>query len=241
MKDDRMMYLPGLAVDTKRGLIVSDYISGILTHNRDGVQVGTITCPQLTHLSDVTYQVCEDMYVGADRTNHCLHFLSPSTESVVRSVPAEEATSTTAGGRNVFMAASKSPHSSLLATLDREKGLVKLYDGEGNFIRSYGGPGSCICKLNRPCGICFDHKNRILVSDRDNHRLVRLSPDAVDESQEWEVIMDTSTLGLGHPRMVDVTEDGLVVMTMFTKANGPYNVAEFSGDQWMLSEQRMDV
>ena len=221
---------PAVAIDTKRRLTLLGVEKKIVSYSSNGNMAGKICPKELGHISDIAFQIQQDLYVAADDKSHCLHFISPSIESVVRSVPAEEARSTTGGYMNVFMAASKSPHSSLLATLDLEKGLVKLYDGEGNFIRSYGGTGSGFGKLKRPSGICFDHQDRILVCDTGNHRLVRLSPDAVDESQEWEVIMDTSTLGLGHPRRVDVTEDGLVAMAMFTKVkDGPFNVAVFSG------------
>ena len=221
---------PKLAIDTKRGLLLSGYVSDIKSFHSDGERVGIITCPKVKFISNLVYEYSNDRYVVADRKAHCLAFISPSTESMVRSAPAEEARPTKGGGRNMYMAASKSPHSSLLATLDSEKGLVKLYDGEGNFIRSYGGTGSGFGKLSRPSGICFDHQDRILVSDMNNHRLVRLSHDAGDESQEWEVIMDTSTLELGHPRMVDVTEDGLVAMAMYTTVkNGPFNLTVFSG------------
>ena len=222
---------PAIAIDTKRRLtLLGEESNEIVSYSSNGNMAGKICPKEVGHIDDISYQIQEDMYVVADDKSHCLHFISPSTESVVRSVPAEEARSATGGKRNVFMAASKSPHSSLLATLDNEKGLVKLYDGEGNFIKSYGGTGSGFGKLYRPCGICFDHQDRILVCDTGNHRLVRLSPDAVDESQEWEVIMDTSTLGLGKPRDVDVTQDGLVVMAMFTKVkDGPFNLVVFSG------------
>ena len=223
---------PKLAIDTKRGLLLSGYGSDITSFHSDGERVGIITCPKVNFIFDLIYECSNDRYVVAGDTDHSIYFISPSAESVVRSVPAEEVRRATGWGRNVFMAASKSPHSSLLATLDCEKGLVKLYVGEGNFIRSYGGTGSGFGKFNRPCGICFDHQDRILVSDTGKHRLIRLRPDAVVESQEWEVIMDTSTLGLGHPRMVDVTEDGLVVMAIFTKIMdvlSTVNLAVFSG------------
>ena len=223
-------FRPGVAIDTKRRLTLLGVTMEIVSYSSNGNMAGKICPNEVGHIDDIAYQIQQDMYVVTDDKSHCLHFISPSTESVVRSVPAEEARPTTDGKRNVFMAASKSPHSSLLATLDFENGLVKLYDGEGNFIRSYGGTGSGFGKLDMPTGICFDHQERILVSDMNNHRLVRLSPEAVDESQEWEVIMDTSTLGLGHPSDVDVTEDGLVVMAMYTDLeDGPFNLAVFSG------------
>ena len=66
--------------------------------------------------------------------------------------------------------------------------------------------------------------------DRGNHCLVRISPDTEDDTRSCEVILDTSSLGLGHPRRVDVTKDGLVVMAFFSDPDeGPFTIAVFTG------------
>lgn len=48
---------------------------------------------------------------------------------------------------------------------------VHQFTGDGELIRSFGGPGSGDGEFRIPHAVCVDHKGRLLVADRDNDRI----------------------------------------------------------------------
>ena len=228
IKDSFNSSSPKLALDTRRGLLVYADMIYIRSFDGNGTLAGDVKCPEIKHLVAIGYQSRDDRYLLADDEAHCLYFYCPNQEKVTKTVPVEEARLADDGGRNLFLYASKNPDHSLIVTVDYEKGLVKLYDGEGTFIKSYGGTGKGFGKLTRPSGVCVDDEGRIVVTDRGNERIVRICPDAVNEADEWEVLLNTAPLKLGFPGTLDVTSDGLMVVH-FAKADGPNQIAVFTG------------
>ena len=53
---------------------------------------------------------------------------------------------------------------------------LQVYDAEGLFRVSYGRKGEQDGELQRPTGIAVDHKGRLVIADRDNHRIQVFSP-----------------------------------------------------------------
>jgi len=54
---------------------------------------------------------------------------------------------------------------------DRSNDRIQIYDQNGTFVRRFGSSGNGPGQFNRPAGITIDIWHRIIVADKDNHRI----------------------------------------------------------------------
>ena len=217
-----------LTVDTKRGLILAMSARAIVVFDREGTQVATIKCSQFLRLLQISYHVRKDVYIVADIKARCLFYVSPNTNKVVKTIPAltegELQSDTT-----MCITCDKSGTLSTWATCDRTGNTVRLYDSDGDCIKVWDNKGSGVGQIFSPGGLYMDSAGQLLVSDMDNHRIVRLDPGCIGENGEWKVLVNTQQFGLGHPRMIDITQDGIAVVVFWSSLDGPFNVGLLNG------------
>ena len=123
----------------------------------------------------------------------------------------------------------KSGTLSTWATCDRTGNTVRLYDSDGACIKVWDNEGSGVGQILSPSGIYMDSAGQLLVSDMDNRRIVRLDPGCIGENGEWKVLVNTEQFGLGAPRAIDITEDGIAAVVFWDHRTGPFNVGLING------------
>ena len=235
LKADRNLFATRLAVDTKRGLLLAigldGEISAIVMFDREGTQVGAFHCEQFIHMNSIAYHIGNDVYIVADIDAHCLYYVDPNAEKVVKTIPAltdeELHTDTT-----MSITCDKTGTVSTWATCDWIGTIVRLYDADGACIKVWDNKGRGLNQLLSPDGIYMDSSGHLLVSDCDNHRIVRLRVDkhtTGGAQEQSHVVVYTGQYCLGNPRAIDVSMDGLAVVLMWADHPGPHNVALLNG------------
>lgn len=61
--------------------------------------------------------------------------------------------------------------SNYLFISDRSNDRIQIYTQDGTFVRRFGTSGNGPGQFNRPAGITIDTWHRIIVADKDNHRI----------------------------------------------------------------------
>lgn len=59
---------------------------------------------------------------------------------------------------------------------------IQVFDQDGNFLRTWGGPGDGPGQFNTPVALAFTAGGSVLVTDSDNHRVQQFSPEGVLEA-----------------------------------------------------------
>ena len=88
---------------------------------------------------------------------------------------------------------------------DSENHRIQAFTASGEFISAFGSQGDGPGQFNRPQGIAVDMANRILVTDRENHRIVRLGFDGTDFT-----FLDNFDHGFNLPNDVAVDTLGMI-------------------------------
>ena len=217
-----------LTVDTKRGLILATSRTAITVFDMEGTQVATVKCSQFQSLNQISYHVRKDVYIVADSGARCIFYVSPNTNKVVKTIPAlteGESQSDT----NIHITCDKSGTVSTWAACDWRGNTVRLYDSDGACIKVWDNKGRGVGQILSPSGIYMDSAGQLLVNDTGNCRIVRLHPGCIGENGEWKVLVNTQHFGLGHPRDIDITEDGIAAVAFWDKKSGPFNVGLING------------
>ena len=64
-----------------------------------------------------------------------------------------------------------------IAVADRSNNRVQLFQQNGTFHHKFGVEGKGPGQFNKPSSVCCDSRNRLIVSDKDNHRIQIFSID----------------------------------------------------------------
>ena len=62
-------------------------------------------------------------------------------------------------------------HKNMFIVADSNNHCLKVYDGSGRFLHKIGKEGGADGELKRPCHLCVDKYDNVLVCDRDNNRI----------------------------------------------------------------------
>ena len=54
---------------------------------------------------------------------------------------------------------------------NRSNSRIEIFSAAGIFLRNFGTEGNMDGQFNRPSSVCCDSKDRIIVADKDNHRI----------------------------------------------------------------------
>ena len=65
-----------------------------------------------------------------------------------------------------------------------------MYSYEGKFVNTFGSRGTGDGQLKGPCGIAIDHEERLVISDRDNHRVQVFDLEPLDPLTAARFLLD---------------------------------------------------
>ena len=206
---DRLPVLKGgghICIDTKRGLLVTtDNNSRVVCMRKSDKLVKEFTVPGCGLLSGITYCPHRDIYVVSDIGKHCLWFIDSDSGQVVQQLGSGGC------GNDLFNCPWFICHQPInhntchIVVSDSDNHCIKVFSHTGEFIRRFGSKGSGERQLNIPRGVCVDDQGWVVVCDMANQRVVRYW---WDESEKWEVILNTEQLKFSKPVCVSMTPDG---------------------------------
>ncbi len=64
-----------------------------------------------------------------------------------------------------------------LYVVDQENNRIQIFDGNGNFVRSFGKPGSSFSEFAKPVDIAISRNDIVYVAEEENHRIQIFSND----------------------------------------------------------------
>ena len=61
--------------------------------------------------------------------------------------------------------------SGLIVVADRSNNRICIFNRDGSYHSKFGTEGTRPGQFNRPASVCLDSLNRLIVTDKDNHRM----------------------------------------------------------------------
>jgi sugar lactone lactonase YvrE len=156
------MRLPiNVAVDEEGLIYVTDIGRGqVLIYGKEGQLQGQIGKPGEMKPCGIT--LAKDRLYVTDMTNHCVRVYNKTTREQLFTVPRDTTNSNAKilGPTNVAV-----DEQGRICVSDTQGFAVKLYDAEGNFLRSIGDLGVTPGQFSLPKGVGVDRQGRIYVLD----------------------------------------------------------------------------
>ena len=201
----------GLCIDSTRNHLVAVSNKELVCMSlKDGGVVRRMKITNSNGLSGITYCHHSDIFVITDDWEHRIWYVAAETGAIIDRIGTKGS-----GDMNFdtpfdvcHVSVSNPDLSSTInkcevVVADFHNHCLKFYSIHGQYVGRFGSRGHGVGQFMGPNHLCVDRKNRIVVSDTYNNRVVRYNR----EDSKWDVLLSHKTFE-DNLRQVAMTPDG---------------------------------